>query len=114
MSLDFDKDLVESVFPNPLSLPSIIKNEIVNFYITFKGHLEKPTQFKFSYLDSFNKVPYETTIEIDPTIENIPFIDKMAHFKRIRLLEESLQIDGDVEDRMYFVKEVDKKAEIIK
>jgi hypothetical protein len=51
---------------------------------------------------------------IDSETQSDSFIDKMGHFKSIRILEESLQIDGNLQDQMYFVKVVDKKAEIIK
>jgi len=33
---------------------------------------------------------------IDPEIQSDSFIDRMGHFKRIRLLEESLQINGNL------------------
>ena len=38
----------------------------------------------------------------------------MGHFKRIRLLEDSFRNNGNIEESMYYVKNVDKKAEIIK
>lgn len=46
--------------PNPKSLPYILKNEIVNFYITFRGQIDKKTTLKFSYEDSMNKLPYKS------------------------------------------------------
>ena len=39
ISLKFDKSIVESIIPNPESMPFVLKNEIVNFYVTFKGQL---------------------------------------------------------------------------
>jgi hypothetical protein len=38
----------------------------------------------------------------------------MGHFKRIRLLEEAQTSARPIEDLMYYVKVVDKKAEIVK
>ena len=58
-------------------------------------------------------MPYKSEIIIDPSEEGESFVDKMAHFKRIRLLEDSHKNNGNIEDLMYFVKKVDKKAEII-
>jgi hypothetical protein len=58
MSLTYDKEVVESVIPNPESLPYILKDELVNFYVTFKGHLEKPAVLSFGYEDSINKKPH--------------------------------------------------------
>lgn len=58
MKLKYDKNLVESVIPNPESLPYVLKGELVNFYITFKGQLDKKAIFNFSYEDSLNKMPY--------------------------------------------------------
>ena len=40
-------------------------------------------------------------------------MDRMGHFKRIRLLEDSHKNNSSLEDMMYYVKKVDKKAEII-
>ena len=40
-------------------------------------------------------------------------MDKMGHFKKIRLLEDSHRQGTSIEDMMYYVKKVDKKAEII-
>jgi hypothetical protein len=37
----------------------------------------------------------------------------MGHFKRIRLLQDSLANNANIEDMMFYVKKVDKKAEII-
>lgn len=37
----------------------------------------------------------------------------MGHFKKIRLLEESHKNNSDLQDMMYYVKKVDKKADII-
>lgn len=49
IKLDFDPDVVESIIPNPKSFPYILKGEIANFYITFKGQLDKKTTLSFSY-----------------------------------------------------------------
>ena len=50
---------------------------------------------------------------VDPSAEGQSFVDRMGHFKRIRLLEDSHKGNGSLEDLMYYVKKVDKKAEII-
>lgn len=80
---------MESIIPNPKSIPYILKGEIVNFFITFKGQLEHKANFEFSYIDSHNKMKYQSEISIDPESGSEAFVDKMAHFKRIRLFEES-------------------------
>jgi archaellum component FlaC len=38
----------------------------------------------------------------------------MGHFRRIRLLESAESMNSNVADLMYYVKVVDRKAEIIK
>lgn len=58
VNLKYDKNLVESIVPNPSSIPYILKNEVVNFYITFKGQLDKKTSFTFGYKDTLNKNPF--------------------------------------------------------
>ena len=37
----------------------------------------------------------------------------MGHFKRIRAIEDSYKMKGDIEETMFYVKKIDKKAEII-
>jgi hypothetical protein len=113
VSLKYEKDLVESIVPNPDSLPYILKNEVVNFYLTFKGQLEKKTSVTFGYQDSMNKVPFETVIEVDPDSPSMPFVDKMAHSRIIRNLETAAKDNKSVEEFMYYVKVVDKKKEAI-
>ena len=49
MNLKYDKTIVESIVPNPDSIPYILKNEVVNFYVILKGQLDKSAEFKFSY-----------------------------------------------------------------
>jgi archaellum component FlaC len=44
----------------------------------------------------------------------VSFVDKMGHFRRIRLLESAESMNSNVADLMYYVKVVDRKAEIIK
>ena len=58
-------------------------------------------------------MPFNSEITIDPQVESESFVDKMGHFKRIRLLEDSFHNNGNIEDLMFYAKEVDKKMEII-
>ena len=67
IKLSFDHELVESIIPNPESMPYILKDELINFYVTFKGQLDASTQFCLSYEDSLNKLPYSSEIGIDPS-----------------------------------------------
>ena len=102
--ISFDQDVVESIIPNPESMPYILKDELVNFYVVFKGNLNYPTQLSLSYEDSLNNLPFSSEIEIDPLAQNTEFIDKMGLFKRIRLLEESFHSEVKLKDMMYYVK----------
>jgi hypothetical protein len=38
----------------------------------------------------------------------------MAHFKKIKIMEESFKNNSNLDDQIYYVKVVDKKDEIIK
>ena len=114
MKLGFDKEVVASIVPNPDSLPYVLKGEVVNFYIAFKGQLAQPTSLAFSYEDSANKLPFASEIQVDPAAMNESFVDRMGHFRRIRLLEEALSNNIEVAEFMFAAKVVDLKAEIIK
>lgn len=41
MKFKLDKEVVDSVIPNPESVPYFLKDEPVNFYITFKKPITK-------------------------------------------------------------------------
>ena len=45
---------------------------------------------------------------------NESFVDRMGHFRRIRLLEEALSNNTEVAELMFAAKVVDLKAEIIR
>ena len=42
INLSFDRTDFESITPNPATIPYIIKDSIVNFYLTYKGKLTQP------------------------------------------------------------------------
>lgn len=60
--LNFDKNVVESIVPNPAKLPFILKGDVASFFITFKGQLLKPTSISLSYTDTLNGLPFKSTI----------------------------------------------------
>lgn len=86
MKLGYDSTVITSIIPNPKALPYVLKGEVVNFYITFNGQLAQPTNISFSYEDSANKVPFTSVIQVDPAAMNESFVDRMGHFRCIRLL----------------------------
>lgn len=110
MQLKYDKSVVQSVIPNPESLPYVLKGELVNFYINFKGQLSEPTILSFSYEDTVTKLPYATEIKVEPEPKSLPFVDKMGQFKKIRLMEEAFVNNSNLEECMFYVKVIDKKA----
>ncbi len=113
MEIAYDKDIVESIVPNPASMPYILKGEIANFYVTFKGQLDKPTTISLQYEDSSNNLPFKGTVEVSPESPSECYVDKMGRFRSIKALEESEEAGGNIEEYLYFVKEVDKRKEII-
>lgn len=58
-------DEVESIVPNPSSLPYIFKDEIVNFYVTLKCPLKGTKTFDFEYQDDITKYVYKSTLKVD-------------------------------------------------
>ena len=100
--------------PNPKSIPYILKDEAANFFVTFKGPLTEKQVFTFEYNHSANKLPYKSTIEVEPTSLNQSFVDKMAHLKVLRALENSARDGVTVEEYMHFVKVKDFKDEAVK
>lgn len=73
-----------------------------------------PKHFTFEYEDSVTKLPYKATIVVQPDSINQPFVDKMAHLKVLRSLENSAKDGVSIEDQIYFVKVKDYKEEAIK
>lgn len=113
LKCDQEKE-IESIVPNPKSIPYILKDDVVNFFVTFPGPMAGKKQFTFEYEDSVTKLPYKASIDVNPDSPNQPFVDKMAHLKVLRSLENSAKEGVSVEDQMYFVKVRDFKEEAIK
>ena len=111
--LHFDEDIVESVVPNPRAIPYILKDDVVNFYVNFKGALDKEASFTFSYQDSLNKLPYTSNIQVRPDSLSQPFVNKMAHLKVVGALEEAARGVNILEDRVLYAKVKDYKKEAI-
>ena len=44
LNVTCNKDKIESMVPNPEKCPYILKNEVANFYITFKGKLQETVE----------------------------------------------------------------------
>jgi hypothetical protein len=57
--LNGDKD-INSIVPNPKSIPYILKDDIINFYVTFKGPITEKKQFVFEYEDSITKLIHKS------------------------------------------------------
>ena len=113
ITLKYDNNLVESIVPNPNSIPYILKDDVINFYVTFKGKIEKNTAFSFEYQDSLSKLPYKSEIDVNPESLNEPFVDKMAHLKVIKNLEAAAESGVNIEEHMLYVKVKDYKKEAI-
>lgn len=109
-----DEGLIESIVPNPKSIPYVLKDEAVNFYITFKGPMTESRKFEFEYEDSASKLPFRSEIVVEASSANLPFVDKMAHFKVLRALEHSAKEGTSIEDQMHYVKVKDFRQEAIK
>jgi len=39
INLKYDETHIESITPNPKSIPYILKDDVINFYVTYKGPL---------------------------------------------------------------------------
>ena len=42
ITLNYDKTGLQSIVPNPATLPYILKDSVVNFYLTYKGKVTQP------------------------------------------------------------------------
>jgi hypothetical protein len=85
----------------------------VNFFITFKKHLEQPTRISFSYRDPCNNVPYKAEAMIQPNSEYFSSIDKMAHYRLIKVLEDLEHEDCDILDSIYLAKPIKPKTALV-
>ena len=61
-----------------------------------------------------NRREFSSDIIVRPEDESFAFIDKMGHFKRIRLLEQTHRRKEKLEEFMYSAKEVDFRKEAIR
>ncbi len=49
INLEYDQEGLQSVIPNPKKLPYILKDSIVNFYLTYEGELTEPKKVSLEY-----------------------------------------------------------------
>lgn len=64
--VNYDKTDLQSIVPNPATLPYILKDSIVNFYLTYNTTITEPKVISLQYEDSFTNKLYKSTITIDP------------------------------------------------
>lgn len=75
LSLTYTTKDVLSIVPNPRTIPYILKDSIVNFYITYKAPLTTPIKVSLQYRDSFSNKLYTSDVVIDPLkTENTNFV----------------------------------------
>ncbi len=107
IDLSYPTKDVLSVVPNPKTMPYILKDSIVNFYITYKAALTTPIKVSLQYRDSISDKLYSSDLEIDPLkSKTTDFVETMAHFKVLRNLEElakdtTLKIEDCIADYTY-------------
>jgi hypothetical protein len=100
--------------PNPKTLPFILKDELVNFYVNFKVPLNKAADFVFKYKDSISNLPYKAEIQVSSETINEPFVNKMGHLKVVKALEEAAEDGINLDDRMMHGQIHDYKQAAIK
>lgn len=95
IKLGYDKTDLQSITPNPATIPYILKDSIVNFYLTYKGKLTQPKTVSLEYVDSVTGKVHRSEVTVSSQSNSYPFVDKMAHFKVLRALED-LSKDKDI------------------
>lgn len=105
ITLNYDSTNLQSIFPNPVTLPYILKDSIVNFYLTYRGKVEEPISLE--YEDPINKKIRKSEVIVSNSTKSYPFVDKMAHFKVLRTLED-LSKDSNIKAIDY----IDYKGEV--
>ena len=91
VKLDCNKKAVQSIVPNPESIPYILKDDVVNFFVTFAKPFDQPENFSFEYTDSVTGLPYKSEITVSPDEQNQPAVDRMGHLKVLRSLDSSAE-----------------------
>ena len=57
-----------------------------------------------TYKDTVTNIPYKSKIEVAVDSPSEPFVDKMAHLKIIKSLEDAVKDGIQIEDQMLYVK----------
>lgn len=109
--LHFNEDIVESVVPNPQAIPYILKDDLVYFYVNFKGALHKEAFFTFSYQDSLSKLFYTSSIQVRPDSLSQPFVNEISSLESRWNLEEAARGVNILGNRVLYAKVKDYKKE---
>jgi hypothetical protein len=88
ITLGYDNTDLVSIWPNPATIPYILKDSIVNFYLTYRGRLSAPRTVSLEYEDSVSRQKHKSQVVVSSQSPSFPFVDKMAHFKVLRTLED--------------------------
>ena len=88
ITLGYDNTDLVSIWPNPATIPYILKDSIVNFYLTYRGRLSAPRTVSLEYEDSGSRQKHKSQVVVSSQSPSFPFVDKMAHFKVLRTLED--------------------------
>lgn len=68
-AIDFDEKVVESITPNPKSMPYILKDEPVQLFLRFIHGFQGKTTVSIRYTDTLNKLPYESKLTLNTVTE---------------------------------------------
>ena len=104
-AVDFDEKAVETINPNPRSMPYILKNEPVCLFVAFKPGFEGETKLTLRYQDSLNKLPYEKSVTISSSSDAaLAAVDKMVHHKELSILCEKAHDEKSLAEDIYLPK----------
>lgn len=95
-SFAYDSKMVEAVIPNPSEMPYVLKDEPVSIYVIFKPEAAGSFDFRVSFLNSATNSSFfsTSTVELAGGHE-FPFVNKLAHFKALTILADSLADASD-------------------
>ena len=92
--IEYDENMVESITPHPKDIPYLLKNEIAQFYIHFKGRLTHPFAVSLSYRDHLG-IEQKQNVTLDPYFTECKGIEALSAQRTIQALQDTLNYSNE-------------------
>jgi len=118
VKVEFDKNIVSAIHPQPSQIPFVSKNTPLDIYLFFNDKVKLDTidtKIKLSCFDSTINARLEFEVPINSACKQHQSVSKLGIKKIITILEDELlrNVNDEADSDVYFAEKADTKQMII-